>query len=66
MTKRVSRQSSSRREFLKTSGALVVFTSLPALNGSALAQSAGMPLPVPGELDSWVAIHPDGRISAFF
>jgi nicotinate dehydrogenase subunit B len=53
-----------RREFLKTSGALVVSFSLPPIE--ALAQGAGKPALVPTELDSWIAILPDGRINAFF
>src|SRR5678815_4168862 len=63
----------SRREFLKTSGALVVSAAGTAFIGEALAQtaaaavSAGTKPPlVPTELDSWVAISPDGRVTAFF
>ncbi|HKW38620.1 MAG TPA: molybdopterin cofactor-binding domain-containing protein [Burkholderiales bacterium] len=62
----------SRREFLKASGALIV----GAAAGEAFAQgaaSATVPVSVgakpalaPGELDSWVAIAPDGRVTAFF
>src|SRR5688572_439327 len=51
-----------RREFLKTSGALVVSFAAPAVD--VLAQ--GKPALVPGELDSWLAILPDGRVQAFF
>src|SRR3954470_20088581 len=53
-----------RREFLKTSGALVVSFSLPPIE--ALAQAAGKPALVPTELDSWIAVLPDGRVNAFF
>ncbi|HYS51889.1 MAG TPA: molybdopterin cofactor-binding domain-containing protein, partial [Burkholderiales bacterium] len=61
----------SRREFLKASGALVVSAAGPAFIGEALAQAAagsagGKPPLVPTELDSWVAILPDGRVTAFF
>src|SRR5881628_376169 len=61
----------SRREFLRASGALVVSAAAPAFIGEALAQSAavstgGKPPLVPTELDSWVAITPDGRVTAFF
>src|SRR5712675_1432317 len=59
----------SRREFLKASGALVVSAAGPAFIGEALAQAAttgGKPPLLPTELDSWVAILPDGRVSAFF
>jgi CO/xanthine dehydrogenase Mo-binding subunit len=52
-----------RREFLKTSGALVVSVSAPAVE--ALAQSGKPPL-VPGELDSWIAVLPNGNVQAFF
>ncbi len=54
----------SRRDFLKTSGALVVSFSLPT---EVLAQGAGGKPPlVPTELDSWIAVLPDGRVRAFF
>src|SRR6195256_1660010 len=61
----------SRREFLKATGALVVSAAAPAFIGEALAQAAaqsagGKPPLVPTELDSWVAILPDGRVTAFF
>src|SRR5260370_32069777 len=57
----------SRREFLKASGALVVSAAGPAFIGETLAQTAGGKPPlVPTELDSWVAILPDGRVTAFF
>ncbi len=57
----------SRREFLKASGALIVSAAGPAFIGESLAQTAaGKPPLVPTELDSWVAILPDGRVTAFF
>lgn len=60
----------SRREFLKASGALIVTAAGPAFLGEALAQSASAarakPALVPTELDSWVAIGRDGRVTAFF
>ena len=59
----------SRREFLKASGALIVTAAGPAFIGDTLAQaaaSAGRPPVVPTELDSWVAIGADGRVTAFF
>ena len=58
----------SRRDFLKASGALVVSASVPGYVESAFAQSAaaGRPPLVPEQLDSWVAVLPDGRVSAFF
>ena len=59
----------SRREFLKASGALIVTAAGPVFIGDALAQAAastGKPPVVPAELDSWVAIGADGRVTAFF
>src|SRR5216117_1209023 len=61
----------SRREFLKASGALVVSAAGPAFIGETLAQTAAVstgskPPLLPSELDSWVAIAPDGRVTAFF
>src|SRR5713101_7568793 len=59
----------SRREFLNASGALIVSAAGPAFIGEALAQTAAAsvkPPLVPTELDSWVAILPDGRVTAFF
>jgi nicotinate dehydrogenase subunit B len=50
-----------RRDFFKTSGALVVSFAVP----DVIAQ-AGKPPLVPGELDSWIAVLPDGRVQAFF
>src|SRR3982074_3631043 len=58
----------SRREFLKASGALIISAGGPAFIGAAGAQTpAGVKPPLaPTELDSWVAILPDGKITAFF
>ncbi|HWW78456.1 MAG TPA: molybdopterin cofactor-binding domain-containing protein [Steroidobacteraceae bacterium] len=60
----------SRREFLLTSGALVVSTSLSLGVSSAFAQTgAAAPppqFPSPDQLDSWIAILPDGTAEAFF
>ncbi len=58
----------SRRQFLKASGALIVSASMPRFVSEALAQGTAVAgqLPVPEEPDSWVAILPDGRVSAFF
>src|SRR5216683_1308541 len=60
----------SRREFLKASGAIIVSAAGPAFVGEALAQTAAAagakPPLIPTELDSWVAILPDGRVTAFF
>src|SRR5438552_15947374 len=54
------------REFLKPSGALVVSFAAPPLTGALAQVSAGKPPLVPTELDSWVAVLPDGRVQAFF
>jgi len=59
----------SRREFLKSTGALIVSACGPAFIGEALAQAPGgsvRPAVIPTELDSWVAITADGRAVAFF
>src|SRR5882672_7241663 len=59
----------SRREFLKASGALIVTAAGPTFVGEVFAQTssgATKPALLPTELDSWVAIAPDGRVTAFF
>jgi nicotinate dehydrogenase subunit B len=56
----------TRREFLKTSGALVVAFTAPPVTGAVAQITAGKPPLVPTELDSWVAVLPDGRVQAFF
>ena len=60
----------SRREFLLTSGALVVSTSMSLGASSVFAQTgAAAPppqFPSPDQLDSWIAILPDGTAEAFF
>src|SRR5438552_18571066 len=53
-----------RREFMKTSGALIVSFSAPV--AQVMAQAAGKPALVPGELDSWIAVLPNGSVQAFF
>jgi nicotinate dehydrogenase subunit B len=60
----------SRRDFLKASGSLLVSVSLP---GAALSQSIsttvtlrGKPALMPDELDSWIAVLPDGSVTAYF
>ena len=50
----------NRREFLQTSGALII-SALPEIGFSQ-----GKPSLVPGELDSWIAVMPDGGVKAFF
>lgn len=60
----------SRRTFLKAGGALVVSVMLPGAPGTALGQVSGRlngkPPLVPDELDSWIAVVPDGTVTAFF
>ena len=61
--------STSRRNFLKTSGALVLTLSANAVPGGkvfAQALDAG-PYPDPDyrELDTWIVIHPDNTASFF-
>ncbi len=56
----------TRREFLKTSGALVVSFAAPPIAGAVAQVAAGKPALVPTELDSWIAVLPDGRVQAFF
>ena len=56
----------SRREFLLASGALIIST-VGATGSLALAQGAAAKLvPSPEQLDSWLAILPDGTAEAFF
>src|SRR5712691_666216 len=60
----------SRREFLKAGGALVVSVMVPGTVDTARAQTSGViggkPPLSPDELDSWVAVLPDGGVTAFF
>jgi len=59
----------SRREFLKA-GALVISFIMPGTVGGTLgrasATTGGKPPLTPDELDSWIAVLPDGRVTAFF
>jgi nicotinate dehydrogenase subunit B len=60
----------SRRDLLRLAGALVVSAAVPGVLDEAFAQpgpaTGGKPPLVPGELDSWIAVLPDGSVSAFF
>src|SRR6186713_1006736 len=59
----------TRRDFLKTSGSLVVSVSIPGAVATAMSQGAtigGKPPLLPNELDSWIAVLPDGSVTAFF
>jgi nicotinate dehydrogenase subunit B len=55
----------SRRAFLAASGALVVGFSLPSAEADAAQQAAKPPL-TPDQLDSWLAIEPDGSVTVFY
>jgi CO/xanthine dehydrogenase Mo-binding subunit len=55
----------TRRDLLKGAGALVVSFTLPGAIPSALGQS-GKPALLPDQLDSWIAVQADGRVTAFF
>src|SRR5499433_1741584 len=60
----------SRRDLLKAGGALVVSVAVPGAPSGALGQPSGTlsgkPALTPDELDSWIAVLPDGRVRAFF
>jgi nicotinate dehydrogenase subunit B len=62
---------STRREFLQAAGALVIASTGGSYIAGALAQSGpeaptGKPPLLPNELDSWIAVLPDGSVQAFF
>src|SRR5213080_2612395 len=58
----------SRRDLLKAGGALVVSFAIPGAARGAFGQAGAgaKPLLLPDELDSWIAVLPDGRVTAFF
>src|SRR5262245_5162624 len=63
----------TRRDFLKASGSLVVSVSLPGAIATAMSQGisttatiGGKPPLMPDQLDSWLAVLPDGSVTAFF
>ena len=60
----------SRRDFLKTGGALVISFMVPGGVEHALGQASGViggkPPLTPDQLDSWIAVLPDGGVTAFF
>jgi nicotinate dehydrogenase subunit B len=61
----ITRAGSSRRNFLKTSGALIVSF---AMDGTADAQFGIAPItgsPSTRQLDSWIAIAADGSVTAY-
>ena len=53
----------SRRSLLRSGGALVISFAAPL---PARAQGKIAPLPTPDQLDSWLAIHQDGSVTAYF
>jgi nicotinate dehydrogenase subunit B len=55
-----------RRALLQAAGALVVSSLAPVSVLAQAAGSAGKPGLIPEELDSWVAILPDGAINAYY
>ena len=70
--KAISQQKTSRRTFIKGTGALVVSFSLagalPEIGASAAqaqAQTPPQPQPVETELDSWIRIQADGMVKVF-
>jgi nicotinate dehydrogenase subunit B len=60
----------SRRGFLTASGALVISCVAPGVVETAFGQAGGTnggkPPLTPDELDSWIAVLPDGSVTAFF
>jgi CO/xanthine dehydrogenase Mo-binding subunit len=57
----------NRREFLQRTGALIVcITAVTHEAALAQAAAAGPMAPAPSQLDSWIAILPDGSVEAFF
>jgi CO/xanthine dehydrogenase Mo-binding subunit len=59
----------TRRDFLKASGSLVVSVAIPGAVAATMGEGAtvsGRPPLSPDELDSWIAVLPDGSVTAFF
>ena len=58
----------SRRDFLRAMGALVVTVSAPApaLAAAVEAVRGGAKSMDPAEIDAWLAVAPDGMVTAFF
>lgn len=60
----------SRRDLLKSGGVLLISVLVPGAVETALGQSSGTvggkPALTPDELDSWIAVLPDGGVTAFF
>jgi nicotinate dehydrogenase subunit B len=56
----------SRRELLMAGGALVVGFAMPSGVVGQTGGDPGKPALAPDELDSWIAVGHDGRVTAFF
>src|SRR5437870_2353337 len=60
----------SRRDLFTAGVALVISFALPGLSRTAVGQAGvgaeAKPLLLPDELDSWIAVTPDGGVTAFF
>ncbi|MEO6379698.1 MAG: molybdopterin cofactor-binding domain-containing protein, partial [Caulobacteraceae bacterium] len=66
-TNLLEQTSASRRAVLQSLGALIVAAPAMGVAGEALAQAAGAkPALNPAELDSWVAVGTDGKVTAYF
>jgi CO/xanthine dehydrogenase Mo-binding subunit len=65
MNAHVSGIQASRRDFLRGAGALVVMASAPAEALAAAAKATAKSMD-PAELDAWLAVAPDGMVTAFF
>src|SRR3569833_1037891 len=56
---------SSRRDFLRGMGALVVIASAPAAAVASTAKAAAKSMD-PAEVEAWLAVAPDGMVTAYF
>src|SRR5579871_3955040 len=56
----------SRRVFLAASGALVVGLQFDPATAQTVTPSAAKPPLTPDQLDSWLAIEPDGMVTVFY
>jgi nicotinate dehydrogenase subunit B len=56
-----------RRDFLKAGSGLIVSFALPSFSSNVLAQAPGTPAKDmrPGELDSWLVVGKDGRVTVY-
>src|SRR5438270_9593386 len=65
MSAELTTASLTRRVFLAASGALVVGLCSGAVDPAAAQTNAKPPL-TPDQLDSWLAIQPDGTVTVFY